>query len=268
MLIQNDSKQDHSAIFTSMKAKLDRIPIGIKLFWEDFKEVRRLSVAKGNADRGNPNNPRWSRRELDLAKRNQQDLFLVASTGIAFCIPGGGIAILGVLLLKPRYLTTHFWSDEMKEEFILQDYLHKVSLQQKVNMHLRENEYSMLPRLAVWANVLHSCESRAYLQKLGLYHRCVKEPLYKILSLILGESYVNQLTKLHVECTFDEIVSDDILLVSESAVKDLNRDELQRACLLRMICSPALTSDELMTNLESWLRTDKKSKLAAFLLLS
>jgi len=267
--IQDGAKDAHahdSSVLTSLKAKLDRIPVGVKLFWEEFKEVRRLRAKKGDEERGSSNNPRWSRRELDLARRNKQDLLKVALTGIVFCIPGGGLAILGVLLLQPRYMTTHFWTDEMREEFILQDYLHKVRLQREVNIQHTSKDIFSAPH-EIRLNAFRDSESSGYLQNLGLYHSCVNEPLYTVLSKLLDEDYVSDLTKRHIEGKFDEIISDDILLLSENAIKCLTRDELQRACLVRMICSPSLPNDELKSNLQSWLCSDKDSKLASFLLL-
>lgn len=251
-------------VSTSLKAKLDRIPAGIKMFWGEFNEVRRLRGAKGDEDRGNPYNPKWTRRELELAKRNKQATFLVGFTAMVFCIPAGSLAILGVLLLEPRYLTPHFWSDDMREEFSLLDYMQKARLQQQV-LSQRENVDSAT--YEIWLNVLHTSSSRAFLQKLGLYHGVFNESLYNVMPMLFAGDFALQLTKLHIEGKFDDVIADDSLLLSEG-VQDLTRDELQRACLQRMLCSPALPSAEMRSSLESWLRYDKETKMNVFILLS
>jgi hypothetical protein len=236
------------------------------MFWSEFKEVRRLRGAKGGEDRGNPYNPKWTRRELDLAKRNGQAILLVGLTATVFCIPGGGLAIVGVLLLVPRYLTPHFWSDDMREKFSLLDYAHKARLQQQLKSQ-RENGDSATPPQEIWLNILHTSSSRAFLQKLGLYHGVFNESLYNFMPALFAGDFASQLIKLHVEGKFNDVIADDSLLLSEG-VHDLTRDELQRACLQRMICSPALPSAEIKSSLESWLRNDKETKMLVFTLLS
>jgi hypothetical protein len=247
-------------------AKMKLVSNGIKTFTMEFKEIRVLREVKGaetpGTNVGTFYNEKWLRKEIIMAKRVSAAKVRVALTAAVFAIPGGGFVVVGVLLGYPQFLTTHFWDDKMKEEFKQSEYANKFHLQTVVKLagqgRLSQN---------ILKNPSLDEGQRSILRELAAYHGVINSHLNKSAPFILENMIVSPWIQLRLLEKFEGLLADDILILRDSPnVEELTRDELQEACVERMLCSPNLSNANMRVRLDEWMHMDASQKMEFFLL--
>lgn len=238
---------------------------GIKSFWKEFRHYRSLRCEKGTespGENGSRFNSLWTRRELDLAKRINSDMLAVGVIAVVFCIPGGSLVIAAALLKFPRYLTSHFWSTEIRDQNLLNNYLAKEEAQKNIEQVLTGMNTSVADLSKDWKNVATKTTSNSeqywtLLRWLGVYHDVVNS----YLSFLFVGRAASLLVSELVDDRIDEILEDDFLLLRENDANRLDRWELQRACTDRMLCLPTLSNSEMQAHLHAWILLDSQVRL-------
>ncbi len=257
--------RNYASKVKDMKMKLSLISTGIGAYWKDFQDIRRLRILKGHETSGRHGkayNSQWSRREIDMAKRNKHDTAVVALTALVFAIPGGSVLVLSALIMRPQYLTNHFWSDNMRDEFMLAIYMKRFKFRKEILTNWDALNFTI--DLKFWENIVSDRRSWSCLQSLGLYYGLVNEAFYSQCRMLFNWNFSSHFLKIGLDQKFMEILIDDELLALESNIKTMRRDELQRACLERMLCPPSCSDSEMVSLLESWINLDENSKRIRF----
>jgi hypothetical protein len=248
-------------------AKMKLVSNGIKMFTTEFQEIRALRESKGKETPGENGafyNKKWSRREILMARRVSAAKARVALTAVVFTIPGGGFVVVGVLLGWPQYLTSHFWDDKMKEEFKHNEYAHKLRLQTAAKLGGRGRRYQ---------NILENPpleeQQRSFLREIAAYHGVINSYANESASYIFQSMLVSPWVQQRLLEKFQEIIADDALILRDSpSSEELTRDELQEACVERMLCSPKLSDESMRLHLGEWIAMGSSQKKDIFLLNS
>ena len=130
--LQNSVDLKH--LFNIAKDKLSIIPVGLKTFWSESKDVKDLLTEKNVqvSDR--------SRRQKQQVAKYKKDFLLMLMTAAIFCVPGVGNLVVLVQLKYPKTLmTTHFWTKEQWNDFELERYSTKMKVLKQVEIHKNKN---------------------------------------------------------------------------------------------------------------------------------
>ena len=246
--------------------KENNTPIGgIKNFWNEFSRYRALKNEKGRESPGINGarfNSKWTRRELDLAKRINNDMASICLIALVFIVPGGGFLIAAVLLKFPKYLTSHFWSAEIRDDKVFDDFAAKQAAQANIRLLWNNLESSMVipDERGDWLRIFDRKENSCLLRWLGVYYGVVQARLNASIPFIFEGYAASRMIGELVDDRVNEILDDDRLLLEEDDVIALGRWELQRACTDRLLCRPTLSNSEMQAHLESWILLDSSDR--------
>lgn len=217
--------------------RVTQIPSGFKKVFAETKEVMALSKKKKTLTLKNLN-----RRQEELMRTNHLALSKLVTFFLAQIPPIIGYIPLFVYFSYPRQLLTHhFWSEEEKTKFPVEQYaecrIHANALAKFVETRKEAiNFKTSLDTLPA-----------AHLESLaGANNICSSQTVLKLAPTILLKRWLKSRSR--------ELVLDDTLLRLEG-VNDLDTIELQNACVRRGL-NPCVTSqsvESLKTQLKQWI---------------
>ena len=209
------------------------------------------------------NGENLSRREEVMLFKNSKALRKLALFAVVQTVPIAGWLPIVIALTYPReLLTSHFWNDDEKESFIMQEYSERCQYASKMKNHFDQRHLSPYPDYTTFFPNTDSSSSIRFLPRTHL-------KLLAGANAIHGNFFTHRfspafLTRYMMEQKAAFILKDDDFLRAEG-LDDMTLDELQEALLLRG-CNPALgdTVTDLhhfKESLREWLLAHDRDKL-------
>jgi hypothetical protein len=230
---------------TSGKAKLffekvKRISLGFIAVFKETKEAYYLRQK-----------PARTRREQELIRSNGEAITKVAIFGVLQAVPIVGYIPVFVALAYPRQiLSSHFWSDEERERFMIEEYNEKQESKDALRRRILDNN----------ENIVNPSKYPLFIPDGALSLEAL--PSDYVISLATSNGiFTNAMARKYSPDWFvrkwlkkraHDIAIDDKLLLNAAGVDTLDYSELRLACLRRG-CNPSQPDKELRTFLKQWL---------------
>ena len=195
-----------------------------------------------------------TRREQELIRNNEEAVSKVIIFGVLQAVPVIGYIPIFVALSYPRQiLTSHFWSEEERDQFMREEHEEKQESKKSLQRFvLDENECLVNP--AKFPAFL-SPNGTLSLEALPSEHMSLLAITNGIFTSSIARKYSpDWLVRRWLKKRAIDIARDDKLLQNAAGVETLEMTELRLACLQRG-ANPTQTDKELRIFLKQWLQT-------------